>query len=153
MNSSKTPSISQILRNDYLSITLIFTPIILLALPLVAYWLPAALGTFTPPLSPLAAPALAGVTLFCWGTLAWRVAMVRNIFSSGDVVEGTITRIWFYRQRGQCELTYTHLGNSCTAKSTLVKTEKAQGLAVGKKVTLVVDPQDAERVFLRDLFF
>jgi hypothetical protein len=153
MNTPRIPSILQILRNDYLAITLAFTPLILWLLPLVVYGLPAALGTRTPALNPLALPGMAAITVFCWAALVWRVTMVRTIFANGDLVEGIITRIWFYRQRGQCELSFTHMGMVCTAKSTLVKTEKARRLAVGGKVMLVVDAGDVKRVFLRDLYF
>ena len=74
MNQYGVPSVLKILQNDYLAITLAVTPPALFLLPLVVYWLPAWLGTPTPALSPLAQAGLAAITVFCWGTLAWRVA-------------------------------------------------------------------------------
>jgi len=150
--NNPVPSISSLLRNDTLAVTFAFTPLVLLLLPLAVYGLPALLGGPTAPLHPLALPGLAILAIFSWSVLVWRVLSLRAIFADGDRVEGVITRIWFFRQRGQCELSYTRMGMPITAKSNLVRTERSRRLAVGQKVTLVVDPRDDQRVFICALY-
>jgi hypothetical protein len=152
MNQGKSPSIPQILRNDTLGVTMAVVPFALWLLFGAVVILPATLGSEKLNLNP---PVLAGlglVTAYCWIVLAWRMWMIHSIFAEGILVNGVIANIWFFRQRGRCKLQYNYMGTAYETLNTLIYNERTRRLTAGARVTLVIDPQDPKRVFLRDLY-
>jgi hypothetical protein len=152
MNQGRSPSPYQILRNDYFGVTMAVAPFMLWLLLGAVAILPAALGSEKLNLNPLMLAGLGLATAFCWIALIWRIWMVRTIFAEGTLVNGVITNIWFFRQRGSCKLQYNYMGTAYEIQNTLIYSKRTCKLAAGSRVTLVVDPQDPKRVFLRDLY-
>jgi len=152
MNNTRLPSIIQIISIDYLAITMAVVPIALWALLGVVYIMPAALDGKPVDLSSFLILLLLALTAFCWLALAWRVSKIRAVFAAGIHVKGIITGIWFFRNRGQMCFSYNYQGSIHDARMTLVKNQRSLALKEGAMLELLVDPDNAERTFLQDLF-
>lgn len=150
--SDRLPSIFQIIRTDYLAITLAVVPPALWLLLGVVYILPALLNGQAVDINGFLILILLAVTLYCWLALAWRVSNIRAVFAAGIHVQGIITGIWFFRNRGQMCFSYTYLGALHDAKMTLVKNLRTSHLQEGATLDLLVDPNNPDRAFLQDLF-
>ena len=146
------PSPFKIIPRDYLAFTLAGVPAPLWLLFIVVYGLPAALNGQPVDINGYLILLLLAVTGYCWLALAWRVTKIRSVFSSGIRVQGTVTKVWFFRQRGQVSFNYSYLGTSHQAKITLVKNKFTSAIQPGDKLTLLVDPDQPSRTFLQELF-
>jgi hypothetical protein len=152
LKNTLVPGLYQILRNDYLSITFAVTPLMLWVLWFAVDVLPSWLNGQKVWLGWQLLLALIGITGLCWLVVGWRVSLIHSILQDGGLVEGIITRVWFVQSRGQVECSYTYMRQAYQAKITLVKNERTSQMTVGEPLTLVVDPDDPKRVFVRDLF-
>lgn len=92
------------------------------------------------------------LSLICLPLLAWRLLLIRSVFSHGLEVRGKIDSIYFSRDRGRVTYTYTFLGQNYTSGTSLHRTRKARELQTGDQVTLVVDRDKPKRAFIRDLY-
>ena len=152
MMQTRLPSIRQIIRIDYLAISLAGVPVAMWVLLAVVYIMPAWLNNQPVELNAFSILVLIAATLYCWLALAWRVNKIRSVFAAGVHVKGVITKIWFFRNRGQMYFNYTYLGAQHDAKMTLVKNETTSALTEGAELDLLVDPDDPKRTFLQNLF-
>jgi hypothetical protein len=84
--------------------------------------------------------------------LIWRVTLIRSVFAGGEEVPGVITHVSFYRDRGRAEFAYQFREESLASHNPLHKTASARALVQGQQVTLVLDPQNPKRAFIRHLF-
>ena len=150
--NARLPSILQIIRSDYMAITLVRVPPALWVLWAVVYLLPAWLNAQPVDLNGFLILILVSVTLYCWLALAWRVNKIRSVFAASVHVKGIITKVWFFRNRGQMSFSYTYLGARHDAKMTLVKSERTVALTNGAQLDLLLDPDDPQRTFLQNLF-
>ena len=91
-------------------------------------------------------------TLVCLPGLIWRVWSISQVFVRGVEVTGQVTRIRFYRGRGQVEYAYTYLGELYHAGNHILQTGRARTLAGGDAVVIVVDPTRPSRAYIRDLY-
>ncbi|MDR3575793.1 MAG: hypothetical protein P4L50_18180 [Anaerolineaceae bacterium] len=146
------PSVFRIIRRDYLAITLAWVPVTMWLLYGVVYLLPALLDHQPVSANGFLILILVGLTLYSWLALAWRITNIRAVFSAGIHVQGIITGLWFFRNRGQMCFSYKYQGIIHDAKMTLVKGPQTRTLKEGASLDLLVDPDNSERTFLQDLF-
>jgi hypothetical protein len=151
------PSPIRIIKSDYFALLTVLAPLafwlIYLALAYFGY-LPHPRGGG--PLSASDAPfflKLALVTtLVCVPLLIWRVRHFRAVFGHGEEVIGRITNVFFFRDRGRVEFTYTYAGQRYRARNALHRTKEAAALKEGDEVVLVVSRSEPRRAYIRDLF-
>jgi len=92
------------------------------------------------------------LSLVCLPLLAWRVLIIRSVFSHGLEARGQIDSVFFNRDRGRIQYTYTFQGQTYTSGAALHRTRKTKTLQAGDQVILVVDRDKPRRAFIRDLY-
>lgn len=151
------PSLRSIIWTDY-------TAFLALLFPLMAWALYLLLAGFSSPFDPAGETALAAqenlrlfyisvaVTVVGLPLLAWRVLMIRAVFSDGQQASGQIDSVYFYRDRGRVKYTYTFQGQTYTSGAALHRTSKTRDLQPGDQVNLVVDRNKPRRAFIREIY-
>lgn len=151
-------SIGRILKNDYGSLLLVI--LIGVAWLMVAY---------TAVVGPL--PSRRGRTVdadrgFDWrffGIVAaatpvagWLVARritgIRRVVEHGPACAGTVTGIWFMKDRGRVEYEYQFEGQTYQAGNAIMKSRQTEAIRTGDAVELIVDPSRPSRAFLSSLY-
>lgn len=151
------PSLARIVKSDYVALLTVLSPLVvwLMYLALACFgYLPNPKGR--KPLSDSDAPfflKLALVsTLICIPLLIWRVRHFQTVFANGEAVNGRIEKVYFFRDRGRIEFTYTYAGRQYRAKNALHKTKAATAFREGDEVVIVASRSNPKRAYIRDLF-
>jgi hypothetical protein len=152
------PSLFRIITIDYSSFAIIFSPIIAWGL----YGVISVFGIIPDfrwgrePLTGEDLPIMLSVATFATGLaiplLVWRVRVVWSTFIMGVEVPGQVVKIFFFRDRGRVEYTYTYQGHTYRRGNAIMKTKRTKALELNSQVTLVVHPNKPERAVIRDLY-
>ena len=150
-------SVGRILKNDYASLVLlIFIGVAWLMAALAgAGWLPGrrggAIDTGGDPDRFMLGLALVITPLFGW--LAYRrIAAIRRVVRDGPACVGTVTLVWFMKDRGRVEYEYQFAGQTYQAGNAIMKNRETQTIRQGDRVELIVDPAKPSRAFLASLY-
>jgi len=145
MNEGRRPTLLRIIDSDYTIALAILVPVIFWLL----YWTLAFLH-----LVDLKVPLYLVIGLTTAGLLlaAWRCWLISRIFAGGVETRGDVQQIWFYRDRGRMMVTFTWEGQKIQKKSTIPKNDYTETLRKGQEVMLVIDRDQPDRAFLRDLY-
>jgi hypothetical protein len=84
--------------------------------------------------------------------VAWRCWVINQIFTNGVETPGEVKHIWFYRDRGRLMFTFKWEGKDIQTNSTIPKNEYTETLGEGQPIMLVVDPNQPQRAYVRDLY-
>lgn len=84
--------------------------------------------------------------------LLWRYWLLRSVFHDGVEVPGVVSDIYFFRGRGRVSYIYTYQGQKYISGNAINKTKRTRSLVQGEQVTLVIDPNNPKRAFIRDLY-
>jgi hypothetical protein len=136
---------SRLIKNDYLTLILLVGGPALLAGVLFESW-------GDPPEDrhgPLAIAGTVTVALFALG--ARRIADLRRRLRVGQRVPGTITAVWFYKDRGRIEFDYKY-GVPRHGGAAVHKTSDTEGLQVGQTIDLILDPDRPDRPLVLGLY-
>ena len=148
-----SPSLKQILWTDYAS----FINAVLLVMLWAVYiaWVPAWRAS-GPIMSPAVAPYYLGfcllVSAISLSMLIYRVLLLRRIFIQGDQVRGRITKIDIRRDRGKVEYVFIYKGEQRRASAGIHRTKQTLALKNNTWVTLMVDPSNPAKAFIRDIY-
>jgi len=144
---NREPSFKKMLTNDSMVLFSLVSPLALWAFFFVVYFFedPGIASTGVP-------STFAVLTVLAAAVLVWRVKRIGTIFEQGFEVQGTITRVWFYRGRGTIRYEYTLQGQAYKSGNTVNRTRQTREIAVGQPVTLIVDPDHPKRALIRDLY-
>jgi hypothetical protein len=82
----------------------------------------------------------------------WRYWAITSLLNHGQETPATVHEIGFYRDRGRVAYVYTFQGQKYLTGNRIMKTKQTRSLQVGDQVTVLVDPNNAKRVVMRDLF-
>jgi hypothetical protein len=93
-----------------------------------------------------------GLTAGCLTLLAWRGRLISRIFANGAETVGEIQQIWFYRDRGRIIITFSWERQKIQKNSLIPKNDYTATLHKGQEITLVIDRDQPNRAFLRDLY-
>ncbi len=152
------PSVGRIVWTDYWA----FLGVVLILVGMVTY--PAIVYLGIVPQARGVDPLMgeAGAPFFFWFALAavgvgipglfWRISTIRSVFEQGVRVDGVVTSVWFYKDRGRADFQYSHEGTVYQGGNPLHKTARTKALWEGESVTLVVDPQRPTRAFIEHLY-
>ena len=84
--------------------------------------------------------------------LIQRYRTLSSVFADGIEAQGTITNIFFFRGRGRVEYSYTVQGKKQTSSNAINKNSRTRGLKVGQTVIVVVDRNNPNRAFIKEIY-
>jgi hypothetical protein len=93
-----------------------------------------------------------GLSILAAAALAWRIARVRGLFSSGNAVDGIVESVRIVKDRGRLEYSYRVGGRAMTGWCPVHKSKQVLGLRAGQKLTVLVDRAKPGRSIVADLF-
>lgn len=147
MIGRKPPSLIRLIDTDYITL-------LALVFPLVAWGLYAAfkLTRAASPPDAIYIPLAAAVTAAALAVLVWRYRAFAHVFAEGVEVRAVIHTAAFFRDRGRLEFVYTYLGEKYLGSTAVHKNARTKVLQPGEQVTVLVDPGNPRRAFIRDLY-
>ncbi len=92
------------------------------------------------------------ITLLAIMLITWRVSAINSIFARGVEINATISRVFFYRNRGRVDCVYFYLGEQFSSTCRVMKNRDTRELEPGMGVVVLVDPDHPDRALIRDLF-
>jgi Protein of unknown function (DUF3592) len=143
----KQPSILKIIIIDYTAFTAALFP--------VAMWVFYVLLLVMKEvrINDLTIPAVAaGVTLVSILLLTWRIRQISLMFEDGLAVPAVIRSVFFFRDRGRVEYTFTYNGQEYITGNALHKVKQTSALKAGDTVTVLLDRNDPRRTCIRELY-
>jgi hypothetical protein len=144
---NKQASLVRIVTIDYASLLAVLFPIILWGIYLILTVLQKVnVADFTLP------AIYAGITIIAVGVLGWRIRVINSVFNDGLEISATISRVFFFRDRGRVEYVYTYQGQKYTSGNAVHKVKQTQALQVGEQVSVMIDRNNPKRAFIRDLY-
>lgn len=158
MTAKTKPSVVRIVQSDYLVLLGILVPVVSLIMYIsVAYfgYFPGLRG-HDPIQGSDGAPLF--LYLFIGGVVIgvplaiWRMRTIQQIFSTGVEVTGQIKDIFFHRDRGTVQYSYTYQGQEFLSGNAIMKTSQTQKLSPGDQVVLLIHPEQPKRALIRDLY-
>ncbi len=145
----KRPSLVRILTTDYLATVTALFPIVLAGFLLASPFIDPESNALREVNVLAVSAALAIVSV---GVLAWRVQTINGIFDDGQEANATISRVFFFRDRGRISYEYTYQGEKRASGNAVTRVKRTRGLQVGQEVVVLVDRNNPKRAFLRDLY-
>ena len=143
----KRPSIFKIIIIDYAAFTAALFPIVMWGIYLML------LAMQEIQITNLAYPAIAaGITFVSILVLIWKIRQISMLFEDGLEVPATISNVFFFRDRGRVDYTFTYNGQKYITGNALHKVKQTSELRVGDSVTVLIDRNNPKRACIRDLY-
>ena len=95
---------------------------------------------------------IALISLACLGIVAWRLLLITTVFNDNQCAQATISRIFFFRDRGRIDCLYEYQGQKYFGGNAIMKTRWTTAYIEGQQVTVMVDRNHPKRAFIRDLY-
>lgn len=127
------PSVIRIIESDYTALSAVLFPTIIWVMYVAIEYFgffPSFRGrdSLTGESAPFFLNFAIIVTLICIPLLIWRVHFFKKLFSKGVEVPGLIANIWFHRDRGRVEYTYTYQGKTYHRGNAIMKSGRTKTL-------------------------
>jgi len=142
---NERPSISRIVTTDYIAFVGFLVPIVSAAMLAILVLLQSENTT------DFAWIALI-IAIAAFVVMVWRIRLISAVFEDGIAAPGTISGIYFFRDRGRIEYVYTYGGQKLISGNAIHKTKQTEALQSGAQVTVVVDRNNSKRAFVRQLY-
>jgi len=78
--------------------------------------------------------------------------MISSVFGNGIETSGTIQKIYFFRGRGRVEYVYSFQGQKYMSGNAINRTKTTRALSDGQHITLLVDPNNPKRAFVKEIY-
>jgi hypothetical protein len=143
----KRPSIFKIIIIDYAAFTAALFPVVLWGIYLLLLVMKEI--RITDITYPIIA---AGFTLLSILVLIWRIRRISMIFEDGLEVTATIGNVFFFRDRGRVDYTFTYNGQKYITGNALHKVKQTSELKVGDTVSVLSVRNNPKRACIRDLY-
>jgi hypothetical protein len=144
---NKQPSLIKILTIDYFAFMACLIPIVIWGFYFVFMNMQKVdPGDYTLPL------IFGAATLIALAVIAWRVREILSIFDDGLEAQAVIGNVFFFRDRGRVDYSYTFQGQNYIGGNALHKVKQTQALAAGQHVTVMVDRNNPKNAYIRDLY-
>lgn len=150
---SKKPALRKVLWTDYPSF--IFVSFSVAAWIIYVAWVPAWRKDgpiINPQLAPYTLLIAILISLLGIGVVAYRLHLLRTVFSKGVEVRGKITEITLPRDRGRVNYSFYYQNKEFSSFAPIHRNKQTLSLKKGDRVTLVIDPEYPVRAFIRDLY-
>ena len=95
--------------------------------------------------------ALAGVVLGLL-ILFLRLRSIYRLYERAIEVPGIISKVWFTKDRGRVEYTYSFRGQEYSSGRAIMKSRRTSDLQSGRSVVVIVDPENPGKSLIRDLY-
>jgi len=82
-----------------------------------------------------------------------RIRWFIGFFKRGVVVSGSVVDVYWHKDRGRIEYTYTYQSKDYRHGNGMMKTRMTARISVGDEVKLIVDPQNPKRALIRNLYW
>lgn len=80
--------------------------------------------------------------------LFWRLRVMIRLVRLGVPVSATVSHVWFSRDRGRIDFSYTYQGESFSTGVALSRTETTEGIRVGQRIEVLIDPANPKRAIV-----
>lgn len=145
----RQPSSGKVLKNDYFILLMILFVVVFWAITL---YKTATVGTGSAGTRALGVLTLIGTPIALF--FSWRrFNDMLRVLRTGATVKGQVTSLWYQKDRGRIEYTYSFQGKTHQGGSALWKGTLPPSVEEGSEIELVVDPQDPARALVASLFF
>lgn len=146
MAGSGKPSLLRVMTHDYSSFVALISPIVVWAMcgllrpfwnhddPTIFLWFPIIVTAIMVPL------------------FLWRVWIIWSTLTCGIDVNGIITSIFFFRDRGRVDYSYTFEGKPYRRGNGIMKSRVTLHLEPNTNVILAVNPKNPKLAFIRDIY-
>jgi len=142
---NERPSVFRVIGEDYVSLLSILFPLL--------FWIYSAFSLYTRDDSSRFFVLLSAViTAVAIPLLLWRYRSISAVFEEGLQAQGTITSIHFFRGRGRVSYVYTFQGQKYSSGNAINKTKHSRNLEVGQQVTLLIDRNNPQRAFVKEIY-
>jgi hypothetical protein len=142
---TEKPSVLRILRTDYLASMTVLAPLVLWGM---AIFFP----IFGQTDSAFFVSLAGAVTVIALPVLLWRVSVISSTLINGIDVAGVISGAGFFRGRGRITYIYSYQGEKLKCSNAVQQNKQTNALAVGSSVTVILDPNNPKRAFIRELY-
>lgn len=92
------------------------------------------------------------LTPICLGVIFWRLGHIRSLFENGREVQGSLTQVSFFRDRGRITYIYSINGERYQSSSMVSRSRRTAKLGPGQDVLLLVDPDKPKSAIIRELY-
>lgn len=82
-----------------------------------------------------------------------RISIINSILKSDIEVEGVITKVWFYRDRGNIQYKYSYEGVDYKYNHRVMKIRTTKIYRIGNEVILKVSNNNPKQALIKGLFF
>ena len=89
----------------------------------------------------------AGIT-----AIIWRIRLISSAFETGWEVEGDISGVSFFRDRGSVTYIYTVQGEKYKSSNAVMRHRLTQSLHRGQKVVIMANRDNPKVAFIRDIY-
>ncbi len=145
MNERRRPTIIRIIDSDYTAALALMAPFIIWLL----FWLLSIMHVVDLQIPRYLAIALTFASLLLVARRCW---LISQIFANGVQTPGEVKHILFYRDRGRVMVTFNWEGKEIEKNITIPKNEYTETLSEGQAITVMVDRDQPQRAFVRDLY-
>jgi hypothetical protein len=158
MNSKPKASIWRIIQSDYVALIGTAWPLVFLALYLVVTYLGYMPGLGgRAPIQGGNANSLLTLAILGWligpPLVFWRVRVIQKVFEKGQEVQGQITAVSFFRDRGRVEFSFIFEGQTYKLGCAIMKTKQTSAFKPGLSLVLLINPQKpGKQALIRDLY-
>lgn len=143
----RQPSIMKIITVDYAAFLATVFPIVMWGM----YGVMLYLGNIDS--SGKTYPTLTGIiTIVSALVLIWRIRLFFHIFTEGVEAPATISKVFFFRDRGRLDYSYTYQGQQYNSGNAVHRVKQTRNLKPGDQVIVIVDPNHPKRAYVRDLY-
>jgi len=142
---SQRPSLLRVISTDYPSYLSVLFPIVFGGFSL--YFFVAGNDAVR-----LFLPLAIAATVIGIPVLVQRYRIISSVFAEGAQTKGIVTSLSFFRGRGRAEYSYTFQGAKQVSANAINKNSRTRKLRVGEAVTVIVDPNNPKRAFIREIY-
>jgi hypothetical protein len=144
---NKQPAFFRLILTDYMAFMSVIFPVVSWGLYL--YFLLSKRESLPDSSLPIVFGVISIIALFI---LIWRIVLINNVFAEGLEVNGTLSRVYFYRDRGRILFTFTYMGEIIHTGIMVMKNKRTKNLQPGMEMIVMVDQNHPTRAFIRDLY-
>lgn len=91
-------------------------------------------------------------TVISLALIAWRTRRIGSVFEDGREVDGNVTAVSFFRDRGRITYIYSLNGQRYQASNIVSRNSVTRRLGPGQNVIIMVDPDRPKAAFIKELY-